>query len=243
MKIEYKKEYLDFIETTTSLNNKILFKLVDENVVISQKDEKRQSQYVVTAPKENFNFSSTNDDKLLLANFSEFKKVVDTFNQPDLEFSGNKICIKKDSERFSYVVSDISVFDTQMAFKGITAGTKVVNNAKLILTKDDLKKVLTYSTIANASNLRFCVEGNKLNLKIENETFTNSAEIDFEVENLTNESGEYVVSKDYFRKLPISDYTINFLQIGGNNVLEFLTSSNEITFRSLILSLNINNNK
>lgn len=218
MSITYNKQFLSLINDLALINKSVIIENKGDTVKISRSNPAQTIFYILTTKAENFQFS---DDKIAFYDYSEFYRLLNVFDTPDLSISENKVTISKDKSRIKYIISDPETI--QRGPEGVDFGECVV---KFDLDSTDFKNLKKMISLLSSKYIKFTTNENTINLNCFNNPNDNSFNKDLPMET-TGESISMKFSSEVFTLLPENNYTI---EISKKGIFKILLVKDDIRF-------------
>ena len=230
-KMKFNKEYLNFVQSLSTISESIIFKkaietnvgfiskteaeaiedikIIDdkEKIFISSENDSSTIKYFLFAKPENFEFDS---EEIAFYNFNEFYNLLQVFTTPDIEQKENKITISEGKTKIKYLLSDAEVL--KRGPKKLLIKDK--SDVKFVLTKEQLKELKKIISLLGSAKCQFEISKDKLICKLFNDSHDNSFEKEYEIKEKNTDELSMIISSEIFTLIPDLDYTIEIISEG-----------------------------
>jgi len=201
-KITYNREFLDFVNELTPINNSIAFECVNDRIVVRKADKNRTLPYIISVPSSYL----TIEDTLAFYKFDDFYKFLKSMKNADLTLEDPNIVISSGRRSMDYRLSDP---------EGIINGPKSIDfdkwNAVFTISSEELQQIRTMISNVKASKALISVSDNTVTIDFYSSGQDNTGKTEIECERIGDSTDDFsfVINSDRFEYLPTKrDYTV-----------------------------------
>ena len=207
--ITYNKTALDIISALTTINQSVVFQHDedDDSIVISKAaDANKSIAYIFSAPKEVFDFESTEEDSECgFYNFNDFYTLFNVFNEPTLEQDGVDITVKENKSKIKFRLTDQELI--KKTFNRVEFEDPEVS---FMMDYELIKKIkdLASGNKVNADRVKFTVDGTELKYDLYNTKHHNTFDETIEIENDGDADFSIEIDMKIWNKIPNASYKV-----------------------------------
>jgi hypothetical protein len=206
--IPFDKNYLSLIDSLCVISSKVVIEN-GERVKIFNGNAGKDSTlfYDLSAPVEKFLFDIP---KIAFNNFHDFFQIMNSFQAPVLALKENKLTIKKDKSKFSYVLAEPEIIECEVFinlddFK--LSSTFNISDNELVEIKKMVNLIRTCEKGSDIVWTEIKSEEGKLKIVFHTHNHNNSFEQDFDYK-VESEEPNAKVAADVFTALPKGNYEV-----------------------------------
>lgn len=207
-KLKYNNKTLALINQLSSINKRLVIEKTEEDdIEINTRNVSQSVAYLLTAPKENFNFDG---DNIAFYDYSEFFKLFSVHDDVTIKQDVNNLVISKDRSKLKYFLAEKEAILTEdnpyIVFEE--------SNASFSLSSETLNKLKTMCSLTKASDVIFKVSGDKIFITLFCQKDQPSYEEEFDLNETAEEDFEITVESDIIKFAPENNYEVDLNSTG-----------------------------
>ena len=218
MSIVYNKQFLQTLKELSRISPYVVMKKVDGNIVITQKNEHENINYIITTPEKNFQFDK---NEIAFFNYVEFYSFLELFSNPEISIENNKVVLSENNSKTEYFLSNVEA--CKVGFPCPWNNPDI----KFDLPQKELETLIKASSLFPSSETikKARIVGNEKSVSIElvnvninpkQKTYDKTFSKQLDVTSITGKPCEYdfVVNREIFINSPKRSYSIELKKEG-----------------------------
>ena len=219
--LTYNREFLDFVNELTPINNAIAFERVGDRVVVRKSDKNRTLPYIISVPASYLDITET----LAFYKYDDFHKFLKSMKKADLALEDPNIVISSGRRSMDYRLS---------LSEGIINGPKSVDFDKwdvvFTLSAEELQHIRTMNGNIKGTKALVSVVDDEVTIDLYSSGQDNTGKTEIACERISdnNDDFSFVINANRFEFLPTKrDYTV---RVSAEKFINFSLINDEIEF-------------